>query len=57
MYFLSACNRDLFKSYDCYVLFFDIVKNGQIFVSKAFHFPYDHRLLFNREMGNIRSYK
>ena len=21
MYFLSACNRGLFKSYDCYVLF------------------------------------
>ena len=21
MYYLSACNRDLLKSYDCYVLF------------------------------------
>ena len=36
-------------------LFFDVVKDGHIFPSKAYHFQYDHRLLFSREMGNIRS--
>ena len=31
------------------------MKNGQIFPAKVFLFPYDHRFLFSREMGNIRT--
>ena len=101
MYYLSACNRGLFKKYYCYVLFlsfekslkyyenlflipslyflkkrfpitnirnkcvirkinlffFDVMKNGQIFPSKVFHFQYDQRFLLSREMGNIRTCK
>ena len=38
-------------------LLFDVVKNGQILPSKVFQFQYDHRLLFSRELGNIRSCK
>ena len=38
-------------------LFFDVMKNGQIFPSKVCYFQYDSRFLFCREMGNIRSYK
>ena len=90
IYYLSTCNRRLFKSCYCYVLFFpfeksfqhyekyifvpkfsvnkykkqmyyqenkslffDVMKNGQIFPSEVFHFQYDHILLFSREMGNI----
>ena len=34
-------------------LFFDVMKNGQIFPAKVFLFPYDHRFCFSREMGNI----
>ena len=33
------------------------MKNGQVFLSNVCHFPYDHRLLFSREMENIRNYK
>ena len=33
------------------------MKNGQIFPSKVRHFQYDHRFLFSREMGNIRTCK
>ena len=33
------------------------MKNGHIFPSKVFHFYYDERFLFSREMGNIRAYK
>ena len=38
-------------------LFFDLMKNGQIFPSNVFHFQYDHRFLFSTEMGNIRTCK
>ena len=38
-------------------LFFDVLKNGQIFPSKVYHFLYDKRLFFSREMGNIRTCK
>ena len=38
-------------------LFFEVIKNGQIFPSKFFRFQYDHRFLFSREMGNIRTRK
>ena len=38
-------------------LFFDVMKSGQIFPSKVCHFQYDNRLLFSKEMGNIRSWK
>ena len=34
-------------------LFFDVMKNGNIFHSKVCHFKFDHRFLFCREMGNI----
>ena len=37
--------------------FFDVMKNGQIFLSKFCHFQYDNRFLFSREMENIRSCK
>ena len=87
MYYLPACNRGLFKSCYCYVLFFpfkkfskfyekyswfqnsvltnirkkslffEVMKNGQIFPSKVNHFQYDHRFLFSREMENIRTCK
>ena len=33
------------------------MKNNHIFLSKVFHFQYDQRFLFSREMGNIRAYK
>ena len=33
------------------------MKNAQNFPSEIGHFKYDHRFLFNREMGNIRSWK
>ena len=36
--------------------FFDVMKNSQIFPSKVCPFQYDHRFVFNREMGNIRMY-
>ena len=32
MYYLSACIRDLFKSYDCYVLFFLFEKSFEKFL-------------------------
>ena len=96
MYYLSACNSELFKScYCCFIFairkilqnsllsnirnkcvkikikffflfsflsffflfFFDVMKNGQIFPSNACHFQYDHRFLFSREMGNIKTCK
>ena len=38
-------------------LFFDVMKNDHIFPSKVWHFQYDHRFLFSREMRNIRTYK
>ena len=38
-------------------LFFDVMKNGQIFPSNVCHFHYDPRFLFSREMGNIRTCK
>ena len=38
-------------------LFFDVLKNGQIFASKVSHFQYDNRFLFSREMGTISSWK
>ena len=37
--------------------FFDVVKNGQIFLSKVCHFQYDYRWHFSREKGNIRTCK
>ena len=37
--------------------FFDVIKNDQIFLSNICHFQYDHRFLFSREMGNIRTCK
>ena len=30
---------------------------AKISLSKGFHFQYDHRFLFSREMGNIRTCK
>ena len=38
-------------------LFFDVMKNGQIFPSEVCHFQYDHRILFSREIGTIRTCK
>ena len=35
----------------------DVVKNDQILSSEVCNFQYDRKLLFNREMGNIRSCK
>ena len=35
-------------------LFFDVMKNGQIFPSKVYHFQYDHRFLFSRERGTLK---
>ena len=35
--------------------FFGVMKNGQMFPSKVFHFQYDNRFLFSTEMGNIKS--
>ena len=35
--------------------FFDVMKNGQIVPAKACYFQYDHKFIFSREMGNIRS--
>ena len=34
-------------------LFFDIMKNGQIFPSNVCHFKNDQRFLFSREMGMV----
>ena len=33
------------------------MKNGQIFPSEVCHFQYDHRILFSREIGTIRTCK
>ena len=38
-------------------LFFDVMKNGNVFPSKVCHFQYDHRFHFSRETGNIKGYK
>ena len=38
-------------------LFFDVMKNVQIFSSETGHFEDDHRLLFSREIAKIRSCK
>ena len=38
-------------------LFFDVMKNGNVFPSKVCHFQYDHRFHFSRETGNINGYK
>ena len=38
-------------------LFFGVMKNGQVFSSKVCHFQFDHRFLFSRELGNIRTCK
>ena len=38
-------------------IFFDVIKNGQIFPLNVIHFPFDRRFLFSREMGNIRTCK
>ena len=50
-----------YKKHMCYEenksLFFEVIKNGQIFPSKVCHFQYDHRFLFSREMRNIRTHK
>ena len=35
-------------------LFFDVMKNAQVFPSKLCHFQYDHRLLLNREMEKVQ---
>ena len=35
--------------------FLKVMKNSKIFLSKVCHREYDHRLLFSREMGNIRT--
>ena len=32
----------------------DAMKNGQIFLSKLFHFQYKYIFLLSREMGNVR---
>ena len=37
--------------------FFDVIKHGQIFPSKACQSQYGHRLFFGREMGNNRTCK
>ena len=37
-------------------LFFEVMNNGTIFPSNVFHFQYDHRFLFSREMGNTSLY-
>ena len=37
--------------------FSDIMKNVQIFSSEIGRFQYDHRFLFSREIGDIRSCK
>ena len=38
--------------------FFDFVRNVHIFPqSEINYFEHDHRFLFSREMGNIRSWK
>ena len=34
--------------------FFDVMKHGQIFLSKVCHFQFGHRFLFSTEMSNIR---
>ena len=50
-----------YKKLMCYKknksLIFDIMRNDQIFPSKVCHFQYDHRFLFSREIGNIRTYR
>ena len=34
-------------------IFFDVIKNGQIFPLNVIHFPFDRRFLFSREMGTL----
>ena len=36
------------------LFFFDVMKNGKIFLADVCHFQYDHRIFFSREMGSIR---
>ena len=38
------------------LFFFEVIKHGQTFPSKACHFQYDH-IFFSREMRNIRTCK
>ena len=38
-------------------LFFDVMKNGQIFSSKVCHFQYDHRFFFSKAAGSITTCK
>ena len=37
-------------------LFFEVLKNSQIFTSKVCHFQYNLRFLFSREMRTIRTW-
>ena len=60
---IYSWKKSLWKEYKeqmCYKkgksLFFDVMKNDQIFPSKVCHL-FENRFLFNREMGNIRSWK
>ena len=57
--YLSVFNRALFKSYFCYGLFLMFEKPFKYYEnpSKVYHFQYDNRFLFSREIGNIRSRK
>ena len=49
------------KKQRCYTenkpLFFDVMKNDHIFLSKVCHFQHDHRFRFSRAIGNIRACK
>ena len=46
-------NKFVFRKISLY--FFDVMKNGEIFPSKAFIFQHDPRFHFSIEIGNIRT--
>ena len=52
---LCLRNNCVFRKINLY--FFGVMKNGHIFPLKVRHFQYDHRFLFSREIGNIRTWK
>ena len=52
--FLSTNIRNICVKRKINRYYFDVMKNDQIFSSKVYHFQYDNRFLFRREIENVR---
>ena len=54
---IRKINLYYYYYYYYYFVFFDVMKYDHIISSKLWHFLYNNRFLFSREMENIRSCK